>query len=87
MSIRWSSVKTCRARAASVIAAALWISAAGAQGTAADCYCRSPDGEKRDLGTVECVQITGRSWLLRCEMSENTPFWNRLQDSAGCPDA
>jgi len=30
-----------------------------------DCQCRSPGGERRDLGTVECVQISGSAWLVR----------------------
>jgi len=29
------------------------------------CQCRSPGGERRDLGTVECVQISGSAWLVR----------------------
>ena len=52
-----------------------------------NCQCRSPGGERRDLGTVECVQISGSAWLVRCEMSENTPYWNRLNEQPGCIDA
>lgn len=52
-----------------------------------DCRCRAPDGEPRELGTVECVSITGSAYLVRCEMSTNTPYWRRLSDEAGCPAA
>jgi len=48
------------------------------------CQCRFPSGGNRDLGTVECLNITGRHYLMRCEMSNNTPYWKRLQDEEGC---
>ncbi len=50
-----------------------------------DCQCRDPQGNRRDLGTVECVNITGTQYLVRCEMSTNTPYWKRIKDDAGCP--
>ena len=50
-----------------------------------DCRCRSPDGGQRDLGAVECVTIGRSRYLVRCEMSTNTPYWRRLRDRAGCP--
>ena len=52
-----------------------------------DCQCRDPEGGHRDLGTVECVDISGRPWLVRCEMSTNTPYWRRLNERAGCAQA
>ena len=52
-----------------------------------ECQCRDPRGERRDLGTVECVDIAGAAYLVRCEMSTNTPYWRRLSDEAGCPTA
>ncbi len=50
-----------------------------------DCQCRAPGGDMKNLGTVECVNITGRQYLVRCEMSMNTPYWNKLDDVEGCP--
>jgi len=49
-----------------------------------DCQCRAPDGERQDLGTVTCVRIGSKPYLVRCEMSTNTPYWRRLHDEAGC---
>lgn len=49
-----------------------------------DCQCRAPDGERQDLGTVTCVRIGSKPYLVRCEMSTNTPYWRRLRDEAGC---
>ena len=58
----------------------------GAAGEAPPCQCRDPAGERRDLGTVACFPIGGRSVRLRCEMSTNTPYWKRLDAAGvGCP--
>ncbi len=50
-----------------------------------DCQCRDASGTMRNLGTIECVNITGEQYLVRCEMSTNTPFWKKLENGAGCP--
>lgn len=49
-----------------------------------DCQCRAPGGERRDLGSIACVEIDGRPALVRCQMSMNTPFWKRLGFANGC---
>lgn len=50
-----------------------------------DCWCRDADGERRELGSLSCVTITGRQYLVRCEMSTNTPYWKRVGPGEGCP--
>lgn len=50
-----------------------------------DCRCRAPDGSLKDLGTVQCVEITGQSRLVRCVMSTNTPYWRPVDGVQGCP--
>lgn len=55
--------------------------------TSADCQCRAPDGNMRDLGTVECVNIVGTRKMVRCEMSSNNPYWKDYGEVDGCPDA
>jgi len=62
-------------------------SQAFAQGSKPDCQCRAPGGNMHDLGTVQCVDIAGRSKLLRCTMSTNTPYWEEIESSEGCPAA
>ena len=69
---------------AALAAAILASAAALASVPDPDCQCRDPGGERRDLGTVECVSIAGTPYLVRCEMSTNTPYWRRLRDEAGC---
>ena len=81
-----------RQTVSTALRASVLIGALCASGTAfptppPDCQCRDPEGERRDLGTVACVDISGTSWLVRCEMSTNTPYWRRLGGEAGCPSA
>lgn len=61
--------------------------AALAQSTSSDCQCRGPDGQMRDLGSIQCVDISGQPNLMRCVMSTNTPYWKKLDDVEGCPAA
>lgn len=41
----------------------------------------------RDLGVIECFDVAGTQQLVRCEMSQNTPYWNELEEAEGCPAA
>lgn len=50
-----------------------------------DCQCRAPGGIMKDLGAIECVDIVGTKRLVRCEMSENTPYWKNVEGVDGCP--
>ncbi|MBX2835531.1 MAG: hypothetical protein KTR35_01670 [Gammaproteobacteria bacterium] len=52
-----------------------------------DCQCRDSQGSMQNLGTVMCVDITGNQYLVRCEMSQNTPYWKRVNEQSGCPQA
>lgn len=51
------------------------------------CQCRDRDGQRRDLGSVDCFDISGTRSLFRCEMSSNTPYWKPIDDNGGCPQA
>lgn len=58
-----------------------------AQSDKPECQCRAPGGVMRDLGTIECVDIVGKRHLVVCDMSTNTPYWRKLEQSEGCPSA
>lgn len=60
-------------------------SIAFAQDGEPDCQCRAPGGDMYDLGTVQCVDIAGRSKLVMCTMSTNTPYWKDVEAGKGCP--
>ena len=47
-----------------------------------DCYCTDKTGERMELGTVLCMQVGGRSFTARCEMSLNNPMWREI--AKGC---
>jgi len=69
------------------IALLLASATATADGPVRDCPCRAQDGQSRPQGTVACITITGTPWLVQCTMSQNTPYWRRLNDASGCPTA
>ena len=51
-------------------------------GKVIDCYCTDSTGGRVELGDVICLQVDGRMFLARCEMSLNNPMWREVQQ--GC---
>jgi len=47
-----------------------------------ECYCTDKTGARKEMGEVICLQVDGRSYMARCEMVLNNPFWRKVQD--GC---
>lgn len=47
-----------------------------------DCYCTDKVGARVELGTVVCMQVGGRDFIARCEMSLNNPMWREIKQ--GC---
>jgi hypothetical protein len=47
-----------------------------------DCYCTDKTGARVELGVSICMNVDGRSFIARCEMSLNNPMWRELSD--GC---
>lgn len=64
---------------------AMGVAAETSQGSGPLCQCRDRDGQRRDLGSVDCFDISGKQSLFRCEMSTNTPYWKRIDKQDGCP--
>ena len=52
-----------------------------------DCYCTDKAGTRQELGTVLCLSVGGRSFMARCEMALNNPFWREVEDSCLFSDA
>lgn len=48
-----------------------------------DCYCTDRGGARIELGRVICMNVDGREYLARCEMSQNNPMWREIGGS--CP--
>ncbi|WP_082802369.1 hypothetical protein [Falsihalocynthiibacter arcticus] len=46
------------------------------------CYCTDKTGSRVELGQSICLQVDGRMFTARCEMSLNNPMWR--EQSEGC---
>lgn len=40
-----------------------------------DCYCTDKSGARVELGQTICLNVDGRAFMARCEMSLNVPMW------------
>jgi hypothetical protein len=40
-----------------------------------DCYCTDKNGARVELGETRCLNVGGRVFMARCEMSLNVPTW------------
>jgi hypothetical protein len=49
---------------------------------AQDCFCTDRQGTRVELGASICMQVDGRMFTARCEMSLNSPMWREQSD--GC---
>ncbi len=47
-----------------------------------DCYCRNKGGERVEIGQTRCLNVGGRIFMARCEMSLNVPMWR--EQEGGC---
>lgn len=52
-----------------------WADVAGPGGKVIDCYCTDKTGSRVELGQSICLQVDGRMFMARCEMSLNNPMW------------
>lgn len=50
-----------------------------------ECYCTDKTGGRVELGDLVCLNVGGRIFLARCEMSLNNPMWREVTD--GCVSA
>ncbi len=46
-----------------------------------DCYCTDKTGSRVELGQIICLNVDGRSFMARCEMSLNNPMWRETGNS------
>lgn len=47
-----------------------------------ECYCTDKAGTRVELGELRCMDVGGRNFTARCEMSLNNPIWREVDE--GC---
>ncbi len=47
-----------------------------------ECYCTDASGQRIEMGDMICLNVGGRQFTARCEMSLNNPMWREVSD--GC---
>ena len=65
-----------------VLAAPAFADVVSPGGKVIDCYCTDQNGERVELGQTICLEVGGRRFTARCEMSLNNPMWREQQE--GC---
>ncbi|MFD0916311.1 hypothetical protein ACFQ14_07830 [Pseudahrensia aquimaris] len=51
-------------------------------GRVIECYCTDRYGQRRELGEIICITVSGRSYMAKCVMAQNNPFWR--DQKRGC---
>lgn len=65
-----------------VLATPLHADVVGPGGKVIDCFCTDQTGERVELGQSICLNVNGRRFTARCEMSLNSPMWREQRE--GC---
>ena len=47
-----------------------------------ECFCTDSQGVRVELGQMRCLNVVGRLFMARCEMSLNVPMWR--EQTGGC---
>jgi len=51
-------------------------------GDVIECYCTDRYGSRHELGDIICLTVDQRSYMAKCVMAQNNPFWRDLE--TGC---
>ena len=51
-------------------------------GKVIECYCTDTFGKRHELGDIICLTVGGRSFMAKCVMAQNNPFWR--DQKTGC---
>ena len=47
-----------------------------------ECFCTDRYGKRRELGEIICLTVGDRSYMAKCVMAQNNPFWR--DQNMGC---
>lgn len=65
-----------------VLATPLQADVVGPGGKVIACFCTDQTGSRVELGQSICLDVGGRRFTARCEMSLNNPMWREQKE--GC---
>ena len=51
-------------------------------GKVIECFCTDSFGQRRELGDIICLTVGQRSYMAKCVMAQNVPFWR--DQNMGC---
>ena len=47
-----------------------------------ECFCTDRYGKRHELGDIICLTVGDRSYMAKCVMAQNNPFWR--DQNMGC---
>jgi len=47
-----------------------------------ECFCTDRYGDRHELGDIICLSVDDRSYMAKCVMAQNVPFWR--DQNRGC---
>jgi len=47
-----------------------------------ECFCTDRYGKRHEIGDIICLTVGGRSYMAKCIMAQNNPFWR--DQNRGC---
>ncbi len=54
----------------------------GSDGRIIECFCTDRHGDRHELGDIICLTVGERSYMAKCVMAQNVPFWR--DQNMGC---
>ena len=51
-------------------------------GSVIECYCTDRYGDRHEIGDIICLTVDNRSYMAKCVMAQNNPFWR--DQKIGC---
>ena len=54
----------------------------GSDGRIIECFCTDRYGDRHELGDIICLTVGQRSYMAKCIMAQNVPFWR--DQKSGC---
>lgn len=51
-------------------------------GRVIECFCTDRYGDRHEIGDIICLSVGGRSYMAKCVMAQNVPFWR--DQNMGC---